>query len=267
MTSHSVDVLPTDTPTRPPSPRGPSTPILIAIVVAALLAAATMFVAVTLNGQASETQKNAVVSDTAPAVLTLDVLCKRTDQIGNDLRALGACGDKVDKAKSAVDGQPVPPVAQGLARDDVVAIVQAQIAGKVVTSDQVLTLITQVYNANRPANGQPGPAPSADAILAAVNAVCANDRCVGPKGDGASASEIAEQVADYCGGPSEPCRGAKGDTGQTGATGQAGQKGDKGDPGPTCEPGFHVTDAKSGDTPPQDIRVCVADAPPVTSGG
>jgi hypothetical protein len=267
MSTHAVDALPTETPPRPPANRGPSTSILIVMVVLAMIVVAGIIVAATLTGQASETQKNAVVSDTAPAVLTLDVLCKRTDQIGNDLRTLGACGDKVDKAKNAVDGQPVPAVAQGLARDDVVAIVQAQIAGKVVTSDQVLGLITQVYNANRPADGKPGAAPSQDSILAAVNAVCANDRCVGPKGDGASASEIAEQVAGYCAGPSEPCRGLKGDTGQTGATGQAGQKGDKGDPGPTCEPGFHVTDAKSGDTPPQDIRVCVADAPPTTPGG
>lgn len=266
-THHSADVLPTETPIRPPRNTGPSTPILLTIAVLAMLVAGAAFIAVTFSGQSSEAQLNNTVSDTAPAVLTLDVLCKRTDGLGNDLRAVGACGEKVDKAKSAVAGQPLPPVAQGLQRDDVVAIVQAQIAGKVVTSDQVLMLITQVYNSNRPADGKPGPAPSADAILAAVNAVCANDRCVGPKGDGASASEIATQVAAYCAGPSEPCRGPKGDTGQTGATGQTGQKGDKGDPGPTCEAGFHVTDAKSGDTPPQDIRVCVADAPPATPGG
>jgi hypothetical protein len=267
MTTHSVDVLPPETPARPPANRGPSTPILVTIVAAAMLVAAVAFITVTLRGQTSETHAATVASDTAPVVLTMDVLCKRTDQIGNDLRSLGACGDKVDKAKSAVDGQPVPAVAQGLARDDVVAIVQAQIAGKVVTSDQVLALITQVYNANRPADGKPGPAPSADAILGAVNAVCANDRCVGPKGDGASASEIAEQVAGYCSAASQPCRGPQGAEGRPGINGINGTDGKDGAPGPACESGYHVTDAKSGDTPPLDIRVCVADTPPATPGG
>jgi hypothetical protein len=225
MTTHSVDVLPTETPARPPANRGPSTPILVTIVAAAMLVAAVAFITVTLRGQTSETHAATVASDTAPVVLTMDVLCKRTDQIGNDLRSLGACGDKVDKAKSAVDGQPVPPVAQGLARDDVVAIVQAQIAGKVVTSDQVLTLITQVYNANRPKDAPP---PTGDQVLSAVQAVCGTTKCQGPqgvRGDDAPAvtdEQLFATVSRYCSGPDAPCKGAPGAPGERGPQGSQG---------------------------------------------
>jgi hypothetical protein len=251
----------TSPPTKP-ARRSPNTIVLLGGVVLALLTAAVLFLAVVVTGQDSETQRANVVTDTAPAVLTLDVLCKRTDQLGSDLKTVGACGEKVDKAKTAVEGQPLPAIAQGLQRDDVVAIVQAQISGKVVTSDQVMRMIVDVYNANRPANGERGPAPTADQVLAAAREVCAGDRCVGPKGADAppaTPAEILSQVSNFCGVASEPCRGPKGDTGERGAKGDTG---DQGAPGPTCEAGYHVTDAMSGDVPPQQIRVCVLDTPP-----
>jgi hypothetical protein len=244
--------------------RTPSTPILLGVVIIALIAAGTVFLAVVITGQNSETQRANVVTDTAPAVLTLDVLCKRTDQLGSDLKAVGACGEKVDKAKTAVEGQPLPAVAAGLQRDDVVAIVQAQISGKVVTSEQVMRMIVDVYNANRPANGERGPGPTADQVLNSVREVCANDRCVGPRGADAppaTAAEILAQVSTYCAAPNDPCRGPQGERGTEGRQGVQGVQGQEGRPGPTCEPGYHVTDAMSGDIPPQQIRVCVLDAP------
>jgi hypothetical protein len=254
-----------DSPPAKPRRRTPSTPILLGIVIIALIAASTMFVVVVVTGQNSENQRANVVTDTAPAVLTLDVLCKRTDQLGTDLKTVGACGEKVDKAKTAVEGQPLPAVAAGLQRDDVVAIVQAQISGKVVTSDQVMRMIVDVYNANRPANGPAGPGPTSEQVLNAAREVCANDRCVGPRGADAppaTAAEILAQVTNFCGVASEPCRGPKGEKGDKGDEGDQGEPGIQGAPGPTCEPGYHVTDAMSGDLPPQQIRVCVADTPP-----
>jgi hypothetical protein len=251
----------TSPPTKP-ARRSPSTPILIGAIVLALLTAAVLFLAVVVTGRDSETQRANVVTDTAPAVLTLDVLCKRTDQLGSDLKTVGACGEKVDKAKTAVEGQPLPAIAQGLQRDDVVAIVQAQISGKVVTSDQVMRMIVDVYNANRPADGPPGPGPTSDQVFNAAREVCANDRCVGPKGADAppaTPAEILSQVSNFCGAASEPCRGPQGERGQEG---RQGIQGIPGTPGPTCEDGYHVTDAMSGDVPPQQIRVCVLDTPP-----
>lgn len=248
-----------------PARRVPSTPILLGGIIIALIIVATLFLVVVITGQESETQRANVVTDTAPAVLTLDVLCKRTDQLGSDLKTVGACGEKVDKAKTAVEGQPLPAVAQGLQRDDVVAIVQAQISGKVVTSDQVMRMIVDVYNANRPASGPPGPGPTSEQVLNAAREVCAGDRCVGPKGADAppaTPAEILTQVTNFCGVASEPCRGPKGEKGDKGDEGDQGEPGLTGAPGPTCEPGYHVTDAMSGDLPPQQIRVCVLDTPP-----
>jgi hypothetical protein len=243
-----------------------ASPLLIGLAVVALLVVAGLGVAILVSGQGQENRANTIASDTAPAVLTLDVLCKRTDQLAKDLAALGACGEKIDKAKSAVDGQPQPAVADGLARSDVIAIVQSQIAGKVVTSDQVLALVTQVYNANRPADGKPGkdaPLPTQDQILAAVQAVCANDRCVGPAGQNgengkdappATDAQLLAQVQEFCQGANQPCRGPEGPEGPAGPA------------GPACEAGYHVEDATSADIPPKTVRVCVKDAAPVEGG-
>jgi hypothetical protein len=201
---------------------------LAGVAVVALLLSMGAFVAVFLTGRGAQEQAASIASDTAPAVLTLDVLCKRDDDLGRQLRqaAPEACGEQVDKAKAAVDGQPQPAVAApGLSRQDVTAIVSAQLAGKVVTVDQVMAMVVSVYNSNRPADGKQGPGPTSDQVLAAVQAVCAGDKCTGPKGENAppaTAAEIFAQVAAYCSGEKAPC---KGDTGATGATGGQGAQG------------------------------------------
>jgi len=220
----TVTELPsTPTPTRKPRVWLPSTRALVAVAVLALLGLLAVFVIALVTGQDAKDKAQTVAQDTAPAVLTLDVLCKRNDQLGADLRSAGACGDKIDKAKSAVDGQPQPPVAAaGLSKDDVVAIVAGQLAGKTVTVDQVMAMVTQVYNANRPKDAPP---PTGDQVLAAVQQVCGSTKCQGPQGEkGADAPPVTDeqlyaQVAAYCAGPSAPCKGSPGEKGDTGAQG------------------------------------------------
>lgn len=217
-----------ETPT--PPPKRPirsmlSRPTVLAVVaVAALLLGGASFAAVVTTGQDAQQQAQNVASDTAPAVLTLDELCKRNDQLGADLRNAGACGEKIDKAKQAVQGQPQPSVAAsaGLSRDDVAAIVQAQLAGKTVTVDQVMNMVIEVYKRNPPKDGQPGPAPTADQVLQAVQIVCGGGKCQGPKGDAAppaSPAEIYAQVQAFCGSDGSPCRGPQGERGEQGAQG------------------------------------------------
>lgn len=199
-----------------------STPVLMILAVAALLASAGAFYAVVATGQDAQQTASTVAQDTAPAVLTLDTLCKRNDQLGTDLRAAGACGEKVDKAKSAVDGQPSPAVASpGLSREDVVAIVAGQLAGKVVTVDQVMNMVTQVYNANRPKDAPP---PTGDQVLAAVQSVCGSTKCQGSPGvagkdaPAVTDDQIFAQVTRYCSGTDAPCKGRPGDTGPQGVS-------------------------------------------------
>ena len=217
-----------ETATPPPTHRirnAFSRPVTLAcIAVAALLLGAAAFAAVLTTGQDAQQQAQTVASDTAPAVLTLDTLCKRNDQLGADLRTAGACGEKVDKAKQAVDGQPQPSVAAsaGLSRDDVAAIVSAQLAGKTVTVDQVMNMVIDVYRRNPPKDGPAGPAPTADQVLQAVQIVCGGGKCQGPKGDAAppaSPAEIYAQVQAFCGGEGSPCRGPQGERGEQGVQG------------------------------------------------
>lgn len=202
--------------------RLPSTRALVAVAVLALIGLLAVFVVALVTGKDAQTQASNVAADTAPAVLTLDTLCKRNDQLGVDLRNAGACGDKIDKAKSAVDGQPQPTVAAaGLTRDDVTAIVAGQLAGRTVTVDQVTALVTQVYNANKPKDAPP---PTGDQVLAAVQQVCGSSRCQGEPGrNGADAPPVTDaqlfaQVSAYCSGESAPCQGKPGDTGPQGVS-------------------------------------------------
>lgn len=212
--------------------RTPSTVVLAIIAVVAMLATAGVLVAVILAGQSAQTETATVKQDTAPAVLTLDQLCKRQDQLGADLRAIpNACSVTVDKAKQAVQGEPAPSVASspGLDRDQVVALVNSQIAGKSVTVNEVMDLVAQTYAAHPPAPGKDAPAPTAEQVLAAVTTVCGSSRCQGPKGDtgepGANATDdqVKAQVLAYCGSQADgTCKGATGDPGAQGAAGPPG---------------------------------------------
>lgn len=195
--------------------------VVIVAVVALAVSAAALFITIGTGARAQD-QTATIAQDTAPAVLTLDVLCKRADQLGIDLRNAGACGDKIDKAKNAVTGQPQPAVAAaGLSRDDVTAIVTGQLAGRTVTVGQVTALVTQVYNANKPKDAPP---PTGDQVLAAVQSVCGSTKCQGPegkRGEDAPAvtdAQIFAQVSAYCAGPDAPCKGAPGDRGPQGVS-------------------------------------------------
>ena len=195
---------------------------LAAIAIVALLLAVAAFIAVVVIGSGAQTDNAATKQDTAPAVLTLSTLCARNDQLGSDLRAAGACGEKIDKAKSAVEGQPQPTVAAaGLSREDVTAIVAGQLAGKVVTVDQVMNMVTQVYNANRPKDAPP---PTGDQVLAAVQSVCGTTKCQGTPGEpGKDAPAVTDeqlftQVARYCSGEGAPCKGQPGTNGRDGVS-------------------------------------------------
>jgi hypothetical protein len=250
---------------RPPVRRELSTTLLIVIAAALLVIAALVVVIIVSRGNSSETKATSIAADTAPAVATLDQLCKRGDQLATDLIALGRCGSQLNAAKSAVAGAPTTtaaPGSPGLTAGDVAQIVKGQIAGYVVTPTQVSALVNQVYTANKPADGKDGPAPTSDQVLAAVQAVCANDRCRGPAGADAppaTGAEILTQVQNYCGDPSGPCIGPKGDTGDTGPIGP------QGIPGPACPDGWHDALVSEVGVPPQDIQACVADTPPSSS--
>lgn len=229
-----LDDLPRINGQRPAKKRPPSTVVLAVIAVIAMLAMAGVFIAVILTGQSAQNETAAVKQDTAPAVLTLDQLCKRQDQLGADLRAIpNACSSTVDKAKQAVQGEPAPIVGggSGLDRDQVVALVNSQIAGKAVTVNEVMDMVAQVYAAHPPAPGKDAPAPTAEQVLAAVTAVCGSARCQGPKGDqgdtgatgspgpGATDEQVRAQVEAYCGAQADgSCKGAKGDQGPQGVS-------------------------------------------------
>lgn len=219
-----IDDLPRIEP-QPVKRRTPSTVVLAIIAVVAMLATAGVLIAVILAGQSAQSETATVKQDTAPAVLTLDQLCKRQDQLGADLRAIpDACGATTDRAKQAVQGQPAPSVAAspGLDRDQVVALVNSQIAGKAVTVNEVMDLVAQTYAAHPPAPGKDAPAPTAEQVLTAVTAVCGSARCQGPKGDqgepgsNATDAQVRAQVDAYCGSQADgTCKGAKGDKGDS----------------------------------------------------
>lgn len=252
-----------------PRYRLPSTRALVAVAVLALLGLLAVFVIALVTGRQAQDHATSIAQDTAPAVLTLDVLCKRNDQLGADLRATTLCGDKIDKAKSAVDGQPQPTVAgAGLSRDDVTAIVVGQLAGKTVTVDQVMNMVTQVYNANKPKDAPP---PTGDQVLAAVQAVCGTTKCQGPQGEAGkdappvTDAQIAAQVAAYCSGPNAPCRGMKGEKGEQGVSivSQAFVRDQQG----TCRNQVTLSDGRVLDGGPAGDAACPPVAPTTTPTG
>lgn len=264
----------TPPPQRPPTAwrRVLTTPVLAIVAVVAMGAMGAVFLTAVTTGQDAQQDARTVASDTAPAVLTLDTLCKRSDQLGADLRNVGACGEKVDKAKQAVEGQAQPSVAPAasLSRDDVAAIVSAQLAGKTVSVDQVMQMVISVYNSNKPADGKPGPAPTAEQVLAAVQTVCGGGKCQGPKGDAAppaSPAEIFAQVAAFCASDGSPCRGTQGVQGVQGDRGPDGvsvtrQYFDRDDQG-ACRNFIDFSDGRTRvDQGPAGDAACPAAAPP-----
>jgi len=265
----TVTELPTQA-SRKPRFRLPSTRALVAVAVLALVGLLAVFIIALVTGQNAKDEAQTVAQDTAPAVLTLDVLCKRNDQLGTDLRNAGACGEKIDKAKSAVDGQPSPAVAApSLTRDDVTAIVNGQLAGKTVTVDQVLAMVTQVYNANKPKDAPP---PTADQVLAAVQAVCGSTECRGEPGrNGDPAPPVTDdqlfaQVARYCAGPDAPCKGQPGENGRDGVsvTRQYFARDDQG----VCQTMVDFSDGRTGIIQgPAGDAACPPLAPPTTPTG
>lgn len=247
-----------------------STSLLVVIAVASLVVVALVLVIMFNTGTNNADKATNIAKDAAPAVATLDQLCARGDQLAADLTALGRCGQQLSAAKSAVAGAPTteaPAPSGGLTQADVIQVVKTQIAGYVVTPAQVSALVAQVYNANKPADGKDAPPVTSDQVLAAVQTVCANNRCQGIPGQNATDAQVASAVSSYCGGPTGPCvgpQGPKGDTGVPGPTGEPGPSGLPGQPGPTCPDGYHDAPVSAVGVPPQDIQACVTDtaAPP-----
>jgi hypothetical protein len=259
-----------DQPTPPARHRRElSTSLLVVIAVASLVVMALVLVIVVNTGTHSQDQATSIAKDTAPAVNTLDQLCKRGDQLAADLTALGQCGSSLSAAKSAVAGAPTteaPAPGGGLTQADVIQVVKTQIAGYVVTPAQVSALVAQVYNANKPAAGKDAPPVTSDQVLAAVSTVCANDRCRGPAGASATDPQVASAVASYCGTTvgTGPCAGPQGEPGPTGSTGPSGPQGIPGPPGFTCDQGYHFGTVNDVGVPPQDIEACVPDTTAAT---
>lgn len=133
-------------------------------------------------------------------------------KLAEQVRALGGT-PIVEPAPPTAQATPPPP--SGLSTQQVRDLVNREIAGKAVTVADVLALVTNVYNANRPADGRNA---TTEQVLSAVQAVCANDVCRGPSGkDGEDAppvtdAQIFAQVAQFCGSRNE-CAGPGGPQG------------------------------------------------------
>jgi hypothetical protein len=261
----TFEPLEDEQPSRPARHRRElSTSLLVIIAVASLVVVALVLVIVVNSGTDSADKASSIAKDAAPAVATLDQLCARGDQLAADLTALGRCGQQLSAAKSAVAGAPTteaPAPSGGLSQADVIQVVKTQIAGYVVTPAQVSALVAQVYSANKPADGKDATPVTSDQVLAAVQTVCANNRCQGIPGQNATDAQVATAVAGYCGGPTGPCIGPKGDTGPTGPVGPSGLPGQ---PGPPCPGGYHDAPVSAVGVPPQDIQACVADTTAAT---
>lgn len=214
----------------------PRIPVWTGIMVAAALMLAAIPLAILAGASgtdqqrradAAETQTSAIMQAAAPAVLTLDDLCRRTDSLGAELHAHGAC-DQAERAKTVITQiQQVP--APGLSVDQVRQMIATALASqpKPVTVEQVAAIAADVYARNRPADGKNA---TPDMVAAAVSAYCSGGACVGKDGkDGQdappiTADEILTQVTAYCAKNNE-CAGPAGPSGQQGPAGPAGPQG------------------------------------------
>jgi hypothetical protein len=181
--------------------------------------------AVQANTRADTADKKsaAVASAAAPVVNTVEELCRRNSTeaeraLAADLAARGQC-EKAAKAKQVITETPdpaTPPV--GLTTGQVQQMISDRLADlpKPLTVDQVAATAADIYAKNKPADGKNA---TPEMVAAVVSSFCANDACVGPKGDDAppvTDAQILKQVAAMCESREDKCRGPKGDQGAQG---------------------------------------------------
>jgi hypothetical protein len=189
-----------------------------AVILAALIPLSIWFT----QHAARETERadgsERVVSAAAPAVFTLDDLCRQQGDLGDKLRSQTTLCPQAGKAKAAISDQPPPvtPIGASLSTGQVQDMIGNALAGlpRPLTIDQVAAKATEIYTQIDAAT--PGR------ISAAVAALCANDACRGPKGDDQppiTDAQILAQVNAYCAAREDKCVGAPGKKGDQGAQG------------------------------------------------
>src|SRR3954463_2840821 len=168
----------------------------------------------------AEAKSAAVASPAAPAVATVDELCKKDDELARDLAARGACAQAA-KAKEVITSEPVPTAPAGLT----VAQVQSMIAERLsalprpLTVEQVSATAAAIYATNRPADGKDA---TPEMVAAQVAAYCANSACVGKDGKDAppvTDAQVYDQVVAYCNARDDKCVGERGPEGKQGPQG------------------------------------------------
>lgn len=125
------------------------------------------------------------------------------------------------------------------------------------TATDLLPLIRQVYNDNKPADGK---TPTDAELLTLITKVYSDN----PPKDGKDATQAQADAAikSYCAGATNPCQGPKGEKGDDGSDGAKGDKGDKGDTGATgpagesCSTGYHF---ESVTIQGKESQICVKD--------
>jgi len=135
---------------------------------------------------------------------TADDIAAAFVQFCADGRCTGPAGKDGAAAENGKDGAPGEPGANGVDGVDGVSLPPS--------GEMVLAAVTTYCGATGacvgPAgkDGAPGPAPTAEAVLAAVQQVCANNACVGPMGP-AGADSTVPGPAGPAGEPGTPGRG------------------------------------------------------------
>lgn len=164
-----------------------------------------------------------VVSAAAPAVFTLDDLCKQAGDLGDKLRSQTTLCPQAGKAKAAIADQPPPavPVGNNLTTGQVQDMITNSLAGlpRPLTIDQVAAKATEIYTQL--------DAATPSKISAAVATLCANDACRGQKGSDAppvTDAQILAQVTAYCEARDDKCVGSPGKKGDQGAQGVSFQR-------------------------------------------
>jgi hypothetical protein len=188
----------------------------------------------------SRAQLGSKADDAATSVLQL---CARNDNVSQVLQKAGVCSKSAEVKQATT-----PEVLQGAAGERGPSPTDEQVRvqvdsyfsqhplppGQLPTAQQVMSAVTAVYNANKPADGPP---PTAAVVFQQVAQYCAGDRCRGSDGKNGqdapavTAGQLFDQVTAYCNQASKPCVGATGPQGPQGVQGAQGVQGVKGDTG------------------------------------
>jgi hypothetical protein len=229
MTDLKPSPIPRTAPPPPKLPRRLHLPIWAYIAMAAALALALVPTAL-IAGSNSETRvtnaegkTSAVVEAAAPALYSLDDLCKQQGDLGDKLRSQTTLCPQAGKAKAVISDQAPPPVSPGagLTTGQVQDMIGNALAGqpRPLTIDQVAAKATEIYTTL--------DAATPSKISAAVAALCANDACRGKQGNDAppvTDAQLLAQVTAYCEAREDKCVGRPGKTGDQGKQGVSFQR-------------------------------------------